>query len=273
MKTAALACSLLVAAACGAAEPEKKPAAAPPPPIAQLRPRILAVWSHDPESFTQGLLFHQGRLFESTGLYGRSELREVELETGRPITRRPLSADLFGEGLALGPDGFIQLTYREGTALRWTTDFTPRGRFSYEGEGWGLTYDRDRQRFVMSDGSDRLTFRDPKTFATLGSLQVRRGGEPVTNLNELEWVPGTAGGEAELWCNVWLSDTILRIDPSNGAVLAEVDARYLLSPDERERAEVLNGIAFDEGRRVFYLTGKLWPRLFEVVFDRSESGG
>lgn len=254
----------LLVFACGAAEPP--PAKPVKAAIAQLRPRVLAAWPHDPQAFTQGLLFHDGRLFESTGLYGHSELREVELETGSPVSTRTLSDEFFGEGLALGPDGFVQLTYREGVALRWTTDFKPAGQFSYEGEGWGLTFDRERRRFIMTDGSDRLTFRDPSTFAVLESVQVRRDGLPVSSLNELDWVPGAAGGEAELWCNVWMTDTILRIDPGSGAVLAEVDASELLSPEERAAADVLNGIAFDEGRRVFYLTGKLWPRLFEVTF-------
>jgi glutaminyl-peptide cyclotransferase len=262
LKAAALACALAAFSSCGAGE--TAPGAPPPPSaprIAQLRPRVLAVWPHDPRAFTQGLVFRDGHLYESTGLYGRSELREVELESGRVLARRPLPAHLFGEGLALGALGFVQLTYREQLALRWTPRFEPNGEFAYEGEGWGLTYDPERRRFVMSDGSHRLTFRDPQSFAAIGTVAVQRGGVAASSLNELEW---TAAG---LWSNVWMTDTILQIDLTSGAVLAEVDASALLTPEERAGADVLNGIAFDPARGVFYLTGKLWPRVFEVVFE------
>jgi glutaminyl-peptide cyclotransferase len=232
----------------------------PPAPVAHLKVKVLATRPHDPQAYTQGLLWHAGRLFESTGLYGASSLREVEPETGKVLRSTALPAKDFGEGLALVGDRLIQLTWQEGTAYVWgLAKLDLRNQFSYTGEGWGLTW--DGKRLIMSDGSDRLTFRDPATFDVLGGVNVSLDGHPVLDVNELEWVDGA------VYANVWQTDSILRIDPASGRVTAAIDAAGLLTDAERATAEVLNGIAWRPDTRTFYITGKKWPKLFEVVFE------
>jgi glutaminyl-peptide cyclotransferase len=234
-----------------------------PPPAGAASPerlvvKVLSVRPHDAGAYTQGLLLHGGSLFESTGLYGRSSLREVAAETGDVKRQVSLPASSFGEGLALVEDRLIQLTWQEGRALVYgLADLRQVGELRYEGEGWGLCW--DGHRLVMSDGSDRLTFRDPKTFAVLDEVRVTVAGRPAERLNELECVEGT------IYANVWQTDDILRIDPATGKVTAVVDASGLLSPSESRVAEVLNGIAWDPARRTFLITGKLWPKMFEVT--------
>lgn len=223
----------------------------------RLAVRVVRVLPHDPTSFTQGLVFHAGRLYESTGLVGASRLREVELATGRALREIALPGRQFGEGLALAGDRLVQLTWLDGVAHVWRlADFASLGTFAYAGEGWGLAY--DGERFVQSDGSSKLTFRDPKSFEATGRLTVHRDGVEVSYLNELEWARG------RLYANVWISDDIVAIDPADGRVVATYDAGGLLAPDEAARADVLNGIAHDPGTGHFFLTGKNWPRLFEV---------
>ena len=253
----ALAGLLWVGASAGRCAPEV-PAPRPSPASVERRVvRVLAEWPHDPTSYTQGLLWHDGGLWESAGQYGRSELRRVELESGRVLRRVALPAEMFAEGLALAGDRLWQLTWREGVALAWDVgSLSPAGRAAYEGEGWGLAF--DGERFWMSDGSADLQVRNGATFALERRLAVTRRGQPLGFLNELEWAEGA------LWANIWQSDEIVRIDPKTGAVTAEVDASGLLTPQERAGADVLNGIAWDPARRVFYLTGKLWPKLFEA---------
>lgn len=234
-----------------------------PPPAGAASPerlvvKVLSVRPHDAGAYTQGLLLHGGSLFESTGLYGRSSLREVTAETGDVKRQVSLPASSFGEGLALVEDRLIQLTWQEGRALVYgLADLRQVGELRYEGEGWGLCW--DGHRLVMSDGSDRLTFRDPLTFAVLSEVRVTVAGRPAERLNELECVEGT------IYANVWQTDDILRIDPATGKVTAVVDASGLLSPAEGRVAEVLNGIAWDPVRRTFLITGKLWPKMFEVT--------
>jgi glutamine cyclotransferase len=242
------------------APPAVAPAASPAPAVEHLKVKILATHPHDPQAYTQGLLWHAGRLYESTGLYGSSSLREVKPETGEVLRSTPLPAKYFGEGLALVDDRLIQLTWQEGAAFVYgLARFDLRGQLAYTGEGWGLTW--DGKRLIMSDGSDRLTFRDPVTFASLGGVNVAADGQPVLDVNELEWVDGV------LYANVWQTDRILRIDPASGRVTAEIDAAGLLSDAERASAEVLNGIAWRPDTRTFFITGKKWPKLFEVVFE------
>ena len=245
------------------APPASAPAApvqAPAPAVEHLKVKVLATRPHDPQAYTQGLLWHAGQLYESTGLYGSSSLREVKPETGEVLRSTPLPAKYFGEGLALVDDRLIQLTWQEGTAFVYgLARFDLRGQLAYTGEGWGLTW--DGKRLIMSDGSDRLTFRDPVTFDSLGGVNVTAGGRPVLDLNELEWVDGV------LYANVWQTDRILRIDPATGRVTAEIDAAGLLTDAERAGAEVLNGIAWRPDTRTFYITGKKWPKMFEVVFE------
>jgi glutamine cyclotransferase len=229
---------------------------------ATLSPRVVDVHPHDPGAFTEGLLFHDGSLFESTGLYGESSLRRVDRTTGEVLQSSTLPMAEFGEGLALVDDRLIQLTYRNGLAhAHELSSFSPLGTFAYEGEGWGLCY--DGRRLIMSDGSDRLTFRDPDTFEVVGSVAVQEDGVAYARLNELECVG------KEVFANVWLTDLILRIDPETGAVLTKIDASGLLSSGEAAGVDVLNGIAYDSVSGRFLLTGKFWPKLFEVELDLS----
>jgi glutaminyl-peptide cyclotransferase len=219
---------------------------------------VVTRYPHDPGAFTQGLVYtDDGRLFESTGLEGRSSLREVRLEDGEVLRLRANAADEFAEGLALVEDRLIQLTWKDEVAHVYALDtFDPVDELGYEGEGWGLCYDGDR--LVMSDGSAELTFRDPITFDELGSVTVRASGTEVERLNELECVDG------KVYANVWQTEQIVEIDPGSGAVTAQIDASGLLTPAERAGTDVLNGIAYDGADDTFLVTGKLWPVLFEV---------
>jgi len=235
--------------------------AAPRPADApeRLAVKVLSVRPHDAQAFTQGLLLHGGSLFESTGLNGSSSLREVDPATGKVKRRVSVPSEYFAEGLAAVGDRLIQLTWKEEKAFVYRlADFKPAGELRYDGEGWGLAF--DGRRLVMSDGSDRLTFRDPRTFAVLGEVRVTLAGRPLTQLNELECVDGA------VYANVWQMDQIVRIDPASGKVTAVIDASGLLTPAERQNADVLNGIAWDPARKTFLITGKLWPKLFEVTF-------
>lgn len=237
-------------------------AAADSAPPAALHTEVLQSYPHDPDAFTQGLLLHEGALYESTGLYGRSSLRKVELATGIVQRRVDLPPDQFGEGLALAGGTLVQLTWREGVAPTYAlATFVKNGQFAYGGEGWGLCF--DGTQFVQSDGSNRLTFRDATTFAVTRQLAVTMQGQPVTALNELECV-----GDS-VYANIWLTDRIVEIAKLNGLVRATIDASALLSPAERGalgHEAILNGIAYDAADKTFLLTGKLWPKLFRVRF-------
>ncbi len=233
------------------------------PAVERLRVEIVAEYPHDPAAFTQGLLWRNGELYESTGLYGESSLRRVEPATGRVLERIDLDPAQFGEGLALADDRLVQLTFQEGTALVYDPDSLVRIReMSYAGDGWGLEY--DGARFIQTDGSASLIFRDPATFAVSETIEVTLDGEPVERLNELELVDG------RLYANVLNDDRIMRIDPQSGKVTAVIDASGLLSPPEQAEASVLNGIAYRPDSQTFWLTGKRWPKMFEVVFARVE---
>lgn len=237
-----------------------KSTVAPSPGSPQrLKVKILSVRPHDPTAFTQGLLLSDGSLFESTGLNGRSSLREVDPRTGEVKRKVEVPEEYFAEGLALVGSRLIQLTWQNQKAFVYNrADFKPAGELRYDGQGWGLCW--DGRRLVMTDGSDRLTFRDPQTFAVRGEVHVTLAGHPVQSLNELECVDG------EVYANVWQTDTILRIDPASGKVTAVIDASNLLTPAERGKTDVLNGIAWDPAHKTFLITGKLWPKLFEVAF-------
>jgi glutaminyl-peptide cyclotransferase len=266
---AALATAALAACSFGADEPPPaagaavEPAAATAAPGApeRLRLRVLHVWPHDPEAFTQGLLWHDGRVYESTGRLGRSDLRVWDLESGRILQRVALPHQDWGEGLALAGDRLVQLTWRQRVAHVWSAaDLEPLSRWTYDGEGWGLAF--DGSRFVMSDGSSVLTFRDATTFAPVHAVEVtREGGRPVDLLNELELAQGA------IWANVFTTDDVVRIDPASGEVTGILDASGLLLPEERKGVDVLNGIAYRPETGTFLLTGKLWPSVFEVVVE------
>ncbi len=228
-------------------------------PVQHLVVKVLSTRPHDAAAYTQGLVWDHGTLYESTGLYGQSSLREVDPRTGAVKRQLSVPPGFFAEGLAEAGNRLIQLTWKEDVAFVYDRrTFERVAEYRYEGEGWGLC--NDGRRLVMSDGSDRLTFRDLKTFAVTGSVAVRREGVPVRELNELECVDGA------VWANVWQTDEIVRVDPQSGQVTAVVEARGLLSAEEMVRADVLNGIAWDPAKKTFLITGKLWPRMFEVVF-------
>jgi glutamine cyclotransferase len=229
---------------------------------ASLRTEVLASYPHDSTAFTQGLLLHDGSLYESTGLNGRSSLRQVELTTGKVLRRVDLPANLFGEGLALVGERLFQLTWRDGIALVYDlASFAEKGRFTYSGEGWGLCF--DGAQLIQSDGSQRLIFRDPATFAITRQIAVTQQGQPVMQLNELECV-----GD-KVYANIWMTDRIVEISKMNGSVTAVIDAGDLLSAADRRglaSEAILNGIAYDPADGTFLLTGKLWPKLFRVRF-------
>jgi len=217
---------------------------------------VVAEYPHDDGSFTQGLAFDDACIdfYEGSGLYGESTLRRVDLQSGTVLESVDLDASLFGEGITVVGDEIMQLTWQENTALRWNrADFSLLGSFSYSTEGWGLS--DDGHRLIMSDGSGTLYFRNPVDFSVLGFVEVLDDGASVTHLNELEWVNG------EILANVWLTDEILRIDPETGNVIARIDLSDLPRP---QSADVLNGIAWDFVGRHLYVTGKLWPSLYEI---------
>lgn len=250
--------------------PGKGGASAPPAPSPapmpaksgpeRLRVKVVSTRPHDTSAYTQGLVWERGTLYESAGLYSESTLRQVDPATGEVKRRIKVPDRYFAEGLALVGDRLVQITWQEGTAFVYrAADFAKIREFSYQGEGWGLC--NDGKRLIQSDGSDRLTFRDPETFVVLGSVQVRMGSAPVNQLNELECVEGV------VYANVYMTEDIVRIDPATGEVTAVISASGLLSPaDYQAGAEVLNGIAWMPETKTFLITGKRWPQMFEVEF-------
>lgn len=217
--------------------------------------RVVASHPHDPQAYTQGLVYREGFLYESTGRRGRSELRKVRLRTGEVVQRTALDDRFFGEGLALWRDRLIQLTWQSGTGFVYDLDdFRERATFSYAGEGWGLTH--DGRHLIMSDGSATLRRLDPASFEVVRRVRVRDGGDPVDGLNELEYIRG------EIYANVWQTDRIVRIDPASGRVNSWIDLSGL--PLDGANRGVLNGIAHDAEHNRLFVTGKLWPRLFEI---------
>ena len=221
--------------------------------------QIVHIYPHDPSAFTQGLVYSDGHLYESTGLNGQSSLRMVDLPTGRVLQRYNLPAEYFGEGLTDWGSHLVQLTWQNGTGFVYDRfSFSLRGSFHYEGEGWGLTH--DRTSLILSDGSSTLRFLNPESFREIKRISVHDGpGSPIKNLNELEYIHG------EIYANVWQSDRIVRISPRTGRVLGWIDLSGLI--DQRELQDpgaVLNGIAYDAKADRLFVTGKLWPHLFEI---------
>ncbi len=223
---------------------------------ARLSYRVISEYAHDREAFTQGLVYHRGFLYESTGRYGVSTVRKVELETGRVVAQRALPARYFGEGLTIAGDRLIQLTWREGTGFVYDPETLElMNIFRYPTQGWGLAY--DGTWLYMSDGSAALYRLDAETFRIVGMLEVRDEHGPVARLNELEFVDGF------LYANVWQDDRIARIDPASGKVVAWIDLGGLLE-ESISGAGVLNGIAYEPSAGQFLVTGKLWPKLFAI---------
>ncbi len=247
MRIASLVLCLLIALA---------PAAEAKIPVQSVE--VVKAYPHDPEAFTQGLFFKDGHLYESTGLVGRSTLRKVRLEDGVVLQSKALPPGLFGEGSAPWGDEIISVTWQTGVGFRWDAKtFTPKGQFTYEGEGWGLT--EDDRSLILSDGTPTLRFLDPTTLKVTRQLTVTADGEPLGNLNELEWVKG------EILANIWFSPLIARIDPQTGRVKGWIDATSLVEARQgRGPDNVLNGIAYDEKGDRLFVTGKNWPQLFEI---------
>ena len=242
-------------------KPAKPAASSAPAPVHGFK--VVRSYPHDPQAFTQGLEFVDGVLYESTGMNGRSGIRKVNLATGEVLQVQPLDAAYFGEGITVWKNRIVQLTWQSGLGFVYDRQTLQQQRtFKYTGEGWGLTH--DGTRLIMSDGSDSGTLRliDPETLRQTGTLMVKDGGRPVPRLNELEYVKG------EIFANVWQSERVAVISPSTGRVTAWIDLHGLLDPREKAGVDVLNGIAYDaKGDRLF-VTGKLWPRIFEIQVVR-----
>lgn len=230
--------------------------------VEQLTVEVIERLPHDTRAFTQGLVWHQDMLYESTGLYGDSSLRKVNPLTGEVLAKLALDPAYFGEGLALVGQQLIQLTWREGLALVYNRDdLSLQQAFQYGGEGWGLCF--DGHELWMSDGSSRLYRRSPHDFALQGQLVVTLNGQPQPKLNDLACVGG------HIYANIWKEPRLVRINKISGRIEAEIDASALVaeSGKGRDPEAVLNGIAYDEQAEVFYLTGKHWPTLFKVKWQ------
>ena len=221
---------------------------------------IVHSYPHDPDAFTEGLEFHDGFLYESTGLNGKSSIRKVKLETGEVLQNRNISRDYFGEGITFWRDDLFQLTWISEIAFVYDAKtFASKKSFNYKGEGWALSH--NDEDLVMSDGTPQLRFIDPATFKERRRLTVTDAGVPIRYLNELEWIKG------EIFANVYTTDYIARIDPSNGRVTGWVDIRGML-PRQNDGNTVPNGIAYDAAGDRLFVTGKYWPKLFEIKIKR-----
>ena len=227
--------------------------------------RIVRTYPHDPGAFTQGLIYKDGYLYEGTGLHGRSSLRKVDLETGRVLKIHPLPEKYFGEGIALCRNRLFQLTYRSNLGFIYDRNFRQIGQFAYPTEGWGLTCDGGR--LILSDGTAVLRWLDSKSFKIIKQVTVTDQGRPVPRLNELETVRG------EIFANVWGTDTIARISPDTGKVVGWIDLGGLSKEISAggQPMDVLNGIAYDERGDRLFVTGKFWPKLFEIKLIRKKS--
>ncbi|MBI4334392.1 MAG: glutaminyl-peptide cyclotransferase [Chloroflexi bacterium] len=246
-----------------APRPTASPAPATPPPttpgtLPVYTYRVVGTYPHDPAAFTQGLVFDGESLYESTGLLGRSSVRQVDLDTGNVLRRRELPASAWGEGLAIYRDRIIQLTWQSNLGFVYDRNtFELLWTFNYPWEGWGLTH--DGQRLILSDGTATLHFLDPMTFIETGRVEVTDASGPVNRLNELEYING------EVYANVWQTDYIVRIAPDTGKVTGRIDLTGLLDRATlRGPVDVLNGIAYDPRQDRLFVTGKLWPYLFEI---------
>ena len=226
--------------------------------------QVLNTYPHDMSAFTQGLVFEDGVLYEGTGLYGYSNLRRVELETGKVLQIRELPSQYFGEGITIYKNKIIQLTWKSHLGFVYDKyNFKLLQEFNYPNEGWGITYDGNC--LIMSDGTSILHFLDPETFEEISQIEVHENNIPVTKINELEYVQG------EIFANIWLTERIARINPLTGQVTGWIDLKGILSPEDRsEKVDVLNGIAYDAKNNRLLVTGKFWPKLFEIELIKEE---
>jgi glutaminyl-peptide cyclotransferase len=231
---------------------------APPLPVAKLTVEVVDRFPHDPAAFTQGLLFYGGDLYESTGQVGRSEIRRVRLRDGKVLKSTALPSNMFGEGMTRWRGDLISITWRNATGFRWDVkSLKQKQRFSYPGEGWGLT--DDGTSLYMSDGTAEIRVLDPVTFAEQRRIPVTIAGRPLRQLNELEWIKGS------LYANVWYTSSIVQIDPATGHVIAVINlARLTKEVGAKGDDDVLNGIAYDPARDLLLVTGKNWPTVFAV---------
>jgi glutaminyl-peptide cyclotransferase len=224
--------------------------------------QVVATYPHDETSFTQGLLIHDGKMYEGTGLYGRSKLRQVDWLTGQVAREVPVDQRFFGEGIAILDDEIFQLTWRNRMALVYSVDdFQFKRKLDYSGEGWGLTH--DGTHFILSDGTSVLRFLDSKTFAVVRKVSVQAGKQKIGSLNELEYVDG------EIWSNILYEDRIVRVSPKDGRVLGWINLQGLYPRPPVDRERVLNGIAYDQATKKIYVTGKNWPNLYEIELVKS----
>lgn len=220
--------------------------------------RVVHTYPHDPNAFTEGLFYKDGFLYESTGLKGRSSIRKVKLETGEVVQKRDISSAYFGEGIVFWKNRLIELTWRSQIGFIYDlATFTPKGSFHYPGEGWALT--RDAHRLIMSDGTSDLRFLDPDSLKVTGRVQVSDDGAPVLNINEVEQVNG------RIYANIWQTSRIACIDPKSGQVLSWIDLSPLVAANQNGNPDaVLNGIAYDSKTDRVFVTGKLWPSVYEI---------
>jgi len=225
--------------------------------------RIARTYPHDRQAFTQGLVYADGHLYEGTGLNGRSSLRKVELASGRVLKRLDLSSLYFGEGITIFGNRIIQITWQSQTGFVYDkTSFRLLKQFSYPHEGWGVTH--DGKRLILSDGTSVLHIMDPKDFREVQRLHVHDDQGPVTGLNELEYVKG------EIYANIWPTDSVAIIDPQSGRVKARLDLQGLLEKRDSPGVDVLNGIAYDARGDRLFVTGKLWPKVFEIMIVKGK---
>lgn len=255
---------LFALAACGQAPatsqatqpaPQAQPASEPRAPIQGYR--VVNTYPHDPRAFTQGLFWLDGNLYESTGQIGESTIRRVDLESGRVLQSVDIPPGLFGEGIVNWGDQIINITWQNQLGYRWDRRTLRRlSEWRYPGEGWGLT--QNGRDIIMSDGTPELRFLDPETLQERRRITVTLNGTPLAQLNELEWVNG------EILANVWMQPAIVRIDPASGRVTGIVDLTGLARENSGPRDDVLNGIAYDAERNRLFVTGKYWPRLYEI---------
>lgn len=260
-------CWAVTAISCSGVPQTSQPECLPPAPSTQAAPteavpvysyRVINTYPHDRAAFTEGLVYDNGSLYEGTGLYGQSTLRRVDLEKGAVLLIQPLPDKYFGEGVTLFGDRLFQLTWQSNVGFVYEKgSFKLLQEFHYPTEGWGLTH--DGKCLIMSDGTSTLHFIHPRTLEEVGQIEVHEGARPVTQLNELEYVQG------EIYANVWRTDRIARIAPDSGQVVGWIDLTGLLTPADRaEPVDVLNGIAYDAQNDRLFVTGKLWPKLFEI---------
>jgi len=225
--------------------------------------KVVNTYPHDQSAFTEGLVFEDGVLYEGTGLHGYSTLRRVELETGEILQICELPPQFFGEGLTIYGNKIIQLTWQSHICFVYDKySFKLLQEFNYPDEGWGITY--DGKYLIVSDGTETLHFLDPETFEEIGQIEVSANNIPVTGINELEYIQG------EIYANIWKTERIARIDPLTGQVVGWIYLKGVLSPeDDSETVDVLNGIAYDKKNDRLLVTGKFWPKLFEIELIKS----